>query len=146
MFSCKAKVCLPLPHQVTRECRHSFFSSYSSSIVVIDYIHKDAIIKKEELPIYTALSFISDVGGILGLFLGLSFWSAYDFVEMLIDMVNSLVELKNLNMGNRLEAERKRASEKKNVGQRVKETRLAYSQGWQGELIHLKKAGLNWMD
>ena len=64
------------------------FSSFSSSIVVIDYIHKDTIIKKEELPIYTALSFISDVGGILGLFLGLSFWSAYDFVEMLMEKCN----------------------------------------------------------
>ena len=67
-----------------KKLSYFFSSTNSSSIVVIDYIHKDTIIKKEELPIYTAISFISDVGGILGIFLGLSFWSAYDFVALLM--------------------------------------------------------------
>ena len=53
-------------------------------MLVIDYIHKDTVIKVEELPRYTLITFISDVGGILGIFLGLSFWSLYGFIAPVI--------------------------------------------------------------
>ena len=58
--------------------------SNSSSMIVIDYFQKETIIKVEELPRYTVISFISDVGGILGIFLGVSFWSIYDFVAPIL--------------------------------------------------------------
>ena len=45
---------------------------------------KDTIIKVEESPRYTITTFISDVGGILGIFLGLSFWSMYGFVAPML--------------------------------------------------------------
>ena len=53
-------------------------------MIVIDYFQKETIIKVEELPRYTVISFISDVGGILGIFLGVSFWSIYDFVAPIL--------------------------------------------------------------
>ena len=43
-------------------------------MITINHMEQKSIRKNEELPVYTAFSFISDVGGILGLFLGLSFW------------------------------------------------------------------------
>jgi hypothetical protein len=46
----------------------------NSAMITINHMEQKSIRKNEELPVYTAFSFISDVGGILGLFLGLSFW------------------------------------------------------------------------
>ena len=39
---------------------------------------KRVINKLEEKHRYTIISFISDVGGICGVFLGISFWSIYE--------------------------------------------------------------------
>ena len=56
----------------------SFINNNSSSIVVIMHELKRVILKLEEKPRYTIISFISDIGGICGVFLGISFWSIYE--------------------------------------------------------------------
>ena len=43
-------------------------------MVTINHVLTKNIRKNEELLVYTAITFISDVGGILGIFLGFSFW------------------------------------------------------------------------
>ena len=56
------------------------FGDNSSSILIFYHNPKEDIKKIEEVPKYTAISFISDVGGILGVFLGVSFWSIHNSV------------------------------------------------------------------
>ena len=50
----------------------------SSSILIITHVPTKQMRTKEEVPKYTAISFISDVGGIMGIFLGVSFLSIYE--------------------------------------------------------------------
>ena len=47
----------------------------NSSILVLNHLRREKIPKHEEVPRYTAITFLSDVGGILGIFLGFSIWS-----------------------------------------------------------------------
>ena len=54
--------------------------SNTSSILIINHIRKRTIRTVEEAPKYTIITFISDVGGILGIFLGFSFWSIHSAV------------------------------------------------------------------
>jgi hypothetical protein len=49
----------------------------SSSIILVTHVPKPTIKRFEEKPRVTAITFISDVGGIIGVFLGISFWSVY---------------------------------------------------------------------
>ena len=49
----------------------------TSSFILINHLQKRAIQKFEESLKYTVITFISDVGGILGIFLGFSFWSIH---------------------------------------------------------------------
>ena len=51
----------------------------SAGLVVI-HTQKRTILKDEESLKYTGITFISDVGGILGIFLGISFWSIHSTV------------------------------------------------------------------
>ena len=55
-------------------------SSNSSSFIMVTHVPKPTIKILEEKPRYTAITFISDVGGILGVFLGISFWSVYQII------------------------------------------------------------------
>ena len=50
----------------------------NSSIVILSHMKSEKIKKIQEVPAYTAMTFLGDVGGIAGLFLGLSFWSIYE--------------------------------------------------------------------
>ena len=43
-------------------------------MITINHVRTKNVRKNEELPVYTGITFISDVGGILGIFLGFSFW------------------------------------------------------------------------
>ena len=43
-------------------------------MITINHVRTKNFRKNEELPVYTGITFISDVGGILGIFLGFSFW------------------------------------------------------------------------
>ena len=49
----------------------------TSSVIIISHLQKRAVQKVEENLKYTVISFISDAGGILGIFLGFSFWSIH---------------------------------------------------------------------
>ncbi len=51
--------------------------SNQSSYLAINYFPNHFIKVEEELPRYTVIKFISDVGGILGIFVGFSLWSFY---------------------------------------------------------------------
>ena len=59
---------------------NQFMDSNSSSFIMVTHVPKPTIKILEEKPRYTAITFISDVGGILGVFLGISFWSVYQII------------------------------------------------------------------
>ena len=67
---------------------NSFMNSNSSSFIMVTHVPKPTIKILEEKPRYTAITFISDVGGILGVFLGISFWSVYQII--IFPMVDKL--------------------------------------------------------
>ena len=52
----------------------------TSSFLIITHVPKLAIAIQEEIPRYTLIQFISDAGGILGVFLGFSFWSLHSSI------------------------------------------------------------------
>ena len=65
----------------SRDPRVNFFiDGNSSSFIAVTHVPKQTIKILEEKPRYTAITFISDVGGILGVFLGISFWSVYQII------------------------------------------------------------------
>ena len=49
----------------------------TSSMLVINHVFEKTIKKIEEMPKHTPISLISDIGGILGIFLGFSFLSIH---------------------------------------------------------------------
>ena len=51
-----------------------------SSLLILTHVPKIIVLKYEEQLVYTWLSFISDVGGILGIFLGFSLWSIHSAI------------------------------------------------------------------
>jgi hypothetical protein len=59
---------------------NQLLDSNSSSFIMVTHVPKPTIKILEEKPRYTAITFISDVGGILGVFLGISFWSVYQII------------------------------------------------------------------
>ena len=52
----------------------------TSSVIIISHLQKKTVQKVEEFMKYTVITFISDVGGILGIFLGFSFWSIHSTI------------------------------------------------------------------
>ena len=52
----------------------------TSSVLIVSHLQRRAVKKVEESLKYTVITFISDVGGILGIFLGFSFWSIHSTV------------------------------------------------------------------
>ncbi len=48
------------------------------SVFVIKHYKQDSVKVTEEVIKYSTESFIAEVGGVVGIFLGLSFWSLYD--------------------------------------------------------------------
>ena len=57
-----------------------FMENNSSSLILVTHVPKATIKRFEEKPRVTAITFISDVGGIIGVFLGISFWSIYQII------------------------------------------------------------------
>ena len=71
---------------------NSFINGNSSSIIAVTHVPKQTMKVLEEKPRYTAITFISDVGGICGVFLGISFWATYQMIIFpLVDKLESLV-------------------------------------------------------
>ena len=69
-----------------------FMNSNSSSFILVTHVPKQTMKVLEEKPRYTAITFISDVGGICGVFLGISFWAIYQMIIFpLVDKLDSLV-------------------------------------------------------
>ena len=52
----------------------------TSSFIIITHVPSLDIAIHEEIPRYTLIRFISDAGGILGVFLGFSFWSLHSSI------------------------------------------------------------------
>ena len=52
----------------------------TSSLIIITHVPSLDIEIHEEIPRYTLIQFISDAGGILGIFLGFSFWSLHSIM------------------------------------------------------------------
>ena len=48
-----------------------------SSLLTLIHVPKSAVLQNEEVPYYTFITFLSDVGGIVGIFMGLSLFSLY---------------------------------------------------------------------
>ena len=72
-----------------RDLRGShLLDSNSSSLIYVIHVPRPTIKQLEEIKRYTAISFISDVGGICGVFLGISFWSIYQI--LLLPLLNKL--------------------------------------------------------
>ena len=71
---------------------HQFMNSNYSSFILVTHVPRPTIKILEEKPRYTAITFISDVGGICGVFLGISFWAIYQMIIFpLVDKLESLV-------------------------------------------------------
>ena len=71
---------------------YSFIDGNSSSLIAVSHVPKQTMKVLEEKPRYTAITFISDVGGICGVFLGISFWAIYQMIIFpLVDKLESLV-------------------------------------------------------
>ena len=49
-------------------------------MLIINRVHEETIKKVEEMPKYTTISLISDIGGILGIFLGFSLLSIHSVI------------------------------------------------------------------
>ena len=52
----------------------------TSSMLIINHVHEENIRKVEEMPKYTMITLISDIGGILGIFLGFSLLSIHSAI------------------------------------------------------------------
>ena len=64
-----------------REIRSTFPNSENLPVILISHRKSDYILQYEEVLEYDLSRIISEVGGIVGIFLGLSFWSIYlDFI------------------------------------------------------------------
>jgi hypothetical protein len=65
----------------------------SSSILIINHVKADRISVIKEVPQYTTLTFIGDAGGIVGIFLGVSFLSIYeDLIGPLIERIQAVIK------------------------------------------------------
>ena len=68
----------------------------SSALIYVSHVPKPTIRRLEEVHRYTAISFISDVGGICGVFLGISFWSIYQVLFLpVLNQLQNLYQKKN---------------------------------------------------
>ena len=66
--------------------------SHFSSLLVLVHVPQAAVLLNQEIPAYTFITFLSDVGGIMGVFLGISLWSLYDtFIAPLTKKIDTLI-------------------------------------------------------
>jgi hypothetical protein len=65
----------------------------TSSMLIVNHVKADRISVIKEVPQYTALTFIGDAGGIVGIFLGVSFLSIYeDLIGPLIERIQAVIK------------------------------------------------------
>ncbi len=48
------------------------------NVLYLRHVRSDTVMVDEEFPEFTVESLISDIGGLTGIFLGMSFWSMFD--------------------------------------------------------------------
>ena len=67
--------------------------SNRSSLLVVNYNHQPMIQSVDETPKMTLIGFISNAGGILGIFLGISFWSMYECaIVPIVDKLETFIK------------------------------------------------------
>ena len=79
-------------HDKEKICRRRFFHFYrffihSISVLNIVWLNKYEIIQESEKLVYDELTFISNFGGALGLFIGFSFFSLWDLILMMYTVI-----------------------------------------------------------
>ena len=68
------------------------FENETDGVIFFNHTPQEEVIKIDEVPRYSIIGFISDVGGIIGVFLGLSFWSLHTLIlEPLIKKLEKAV-------------------------------------------------------
>ena len=67
----------------------------TSPVLVIKHLKRKNIPKKMEVLAYDSDDFLSDVGGLMGIFLGASLWSSYEkIVRPTVEKVKKIVQRK----------------------------------------------------
>ena len=78
------------PSEDFKAIRSAFPNSENSPIILISHRKSDYIIQHKEVLEYDLSRIISEVGGIVGIFLGLSFWSIYlDFIAPIFPFIKA---------------------------------------------------------
>ena len=76
------------PSEDFKKVKYGFPNSEALPIILISHKKADTIVQLEEVPEYDLSRLISEVGGIVGIFLGLSFWSIYlDFIAPIFTFI-----------------------------------------------------------
>jgi hypothetical protein len=64
----------------------------TSALLIVNHVLPVKILLVEEVPQYTVMTYIGDVGGIVGIFLGMSFWSIYEgLIGPLLDRIQAII-------------------------------------------------------
>ena len=80
VFQAKEFYASPLKYMAYREAKKPFPSQTEGTLLVINHVKQSSFSKHQEQYVYNGQSYISDVGGISGIFLGFSFWSFYEMM------------------------------------------------------------------
>ena len=87
------------PSEDFKNIKFGLPNSEASPIILINHRKSDEIIQHKEVLEYDLSRIISEVGGIVGIFLGLSFWSIYlDFIAPIFIFLKA--KLNNSALGN----------------------------------------------
>ena len=63
-----------------------------SSLLTLIHVPKLTVLQYEEMPYYTFITFLSDIGGIMGIFMGLSLLSLYSMcIEPITRKIDELI-------------------------------------------------------
>ena len=71
-------------------------NSNFSSLLMITHVPKLTVLQYEEVPSYTFITFLSAIGGIMGVFMGFSLWSFYSMcIAPITKQIEKLICRKN---------------------------------------------------
>ena len=84
VFQTKELFSSPLKYMPDPEMKAPFPNQNEGTLLLINHNKQAYFSKHQEQFIYSGQSYISDVGGISGIFLGISFWSLYELLSQTI--------------------------------------------------------------